>query len=71
MSTAQLEKNIENINAVELERGVEFNPNFERTKRQFDQSGVKGVLLNSIAIDTNLELCLNETRKIKPKGLYE
>jgi hypothetical protein len=34
------------------------DPTLERTKRQFDEPGLKGMLLNSISINKNLEMLL-------------
>lgn len=67
---AQLEKNVENINLQSLSKFSEFNPTYERTRRRFDQNGLRGMLLNNIQIDSNYELSLNETRKLKSSGFY-
>ena len=65
-STIQLEKNINNINVEDIEYAYSFNPKLERTKRKFDQTGCKGLLLNNIEIDPNLELSLNGKEKTNP-----
>lgn len=48
-----------------FDKMIQFNPNFERTKRKFDQNGFKGLLLNNVELDTNIELCLNKGECVK------
>lgn len=54
-----------------IDKLTEFNPTYERTRRRFDQNGLKGMLLNNIQIDANIELSLNEIRKVRPTGFYK
>ncbi len=37
-----------------LDKYASFNPTYERTRRRFDQNGLKGMLLNNIQMDNNL-----------------
>lgn len=66
-----LERNRDNINIPFEKQSVEFNPDFERTRRNFDQSGLRGLLLNNIKMDNNMELSLNVPRKEKPQNFYK
>lgn len=41
---------------------MQVNPSYEKTRRNFDQKGLNGMLLQIIPLDRNLELSLNERR---------
>lgn len=51
-----LERNYRNLNIAHLEVFCNFNPILEKTKRIFDQNGVKGLLLNNLDIDNSLSM---------------
>jgi hypothetical protein len=51
-----LEKNYRNINILHLETFFNVNPVLERTKRIFDQNGLRALLLNNLDIRTDLSL---------------
>lgn len=50
---------MENLNIRNFEGMIEFDPNYERTRRKFDENGFKGLLLNNVDF-VGVGLCLDK-----------
>lgn len=61
--TRFIEKNQKLLNVSHIEAYFSCNPGLEKTKRKFDQQGLRALLLNNIALRNGGELKLDEHRK--------
>eukprot|EP00742_Colponemidia_sp_Colp-10_P008083 GILJ01008725.1.p1 GENE.GILJ01008725.1~~GILJ01008725.1.p1 ORF type:complete len:700 (+),score=180.43 GILJ01008725.1:61-2160(+) len=59
--SSTLEKNPDNLNLNKFDLEFEVDPLFHKTSARFDEGGVKGLLLNSLRIDSELNWMLDST----------
>ena len=65
--TKCIERNHNNININQLETFFNVNPIMERTKRVFDQQGMKALLLDNIVMESDLALRITSDKKTMKK----
>lgn len=58
-----LEKNVANINATKYDLEFDIDPLFTKTSAKFDDHGTKGLLMNTIKIDSDVSAMLDSSKQ--------